>query len=66
MLHCVYHSIDSMRVVEDEEREQLLASGFWFDSPQKAKEAREKYEQELRKQQKHPQSKTRKERSHDE
>ena len=48
MLNCVYHPIDDMRVVENEERERLLASGFWFDSPAKAKAAREKIEQEIK------------------
>lgn len=48
MLNCVYHPIDDMRVVENEERERLLASGFWFDSPVKAKAAREKIEQEIK------------------
>ena len=48
MLNCVYHPIDSMRVVEDEEREHLLASGFWYDSPDEARKAREKVENDIK------------------
>jgi len=48
MLNCVYHPIDSMRVVDNEERERLLASGVWFDSPVKAKAYREKVESEIK------------------
>ena len=48
MLNCVYHPIDSMRVVEDEERERLLASGFWYDSPDEARNAREKVEKQIK------------------
>ncbi len=66
MLNCVYHPIDVMRVVEDIEREELIASGFWFDSPIEAMEAKKKYEQELRVQPKRSKPKTRKEGSNDE
>jgi len=48
MLTCVYHPIDEMRVVEDDEAEQLKASGVWFDSPLKAKEYRTKVEDEIK------------------
>jgi len=48
MLNCVYHPIDPMRVVEDEERKCLLASGFWYDSPAEARKAREKVEKEIK------------------
>lgn len=48
MLNCVYHPIDNMRVVENEERERLIASGFWFDSPDDAKKSREKVEQQIK------------------
>ncbi len=48
MLHCVYHPVDPMRVVEDEERERLLASGFWFSSPDDARKAREKVEKDIK------------------
>ena len=44
MLNCVYHPIDAMRVVDNDEAERLIATGFWFDHPTKAKEAREGYE----------------------
>lgn len=49
MLHCVYHPVDDMRVVEDAERDKLLASGVWFDSPQKAKEKRLEAEDKIAK-----------------
>jgi len=52
MLTCVYHPIDAMRVVEEEESERLLASGGWFDSPVKAKEYRLKVEEEIKQEQK--------------
>lgn len=48
MLTCVYHPIDDMRVVEQDEAEQLKASGVWFDSPKKAKEYRLKVEDEIK------------------
>lgn len=48
MLTCVYHPIDDVRVVEDDEAERLKASGFWFDSPAKAKEYRLKVENEIK------------------
>ena len=48
MLTCVYHPIDSMRVVEDDEGERLKASGVWFDCPNKAKQYRDKVEDEIK------------------
>jgi hypothetical protein len=48
MLTCVYHPIDDMRVVEDDEADRLKASGFWFDSPLKAKEYRLKVEDDIK------------------
>lgn len=48
MLNCVYHPIDEMRVVDDAEKERLLASGVWFDHPMKAQEYREKLEREIK------------------
>lgn len=48
MLTCVYHPIDSYRVVEEDEAERLIASGVWFDSPLAAKQYREKVEQEIK------------------
>ncbi len=49
MITCVYHPIDAMRVVEEDEAERLKASGAWFDSPTKAKEYRERVEDEIQK-----------------
>jgi hypothetical protein len=37
-----------MRVVEDDEGERLKASGVWFDCPNKAKQYREKVEDEIK------------------
>lgn len=48
MLTCVYHPIDSMRVVEEDEAQRLKASGCWFDSPTKAKQYRLKLEDEIK------------------
>lgn len=48
MLTCVYHPIDDMRVVEKDEADRLKASGVWFDSPLKAKQYREKVENEIK------------------
>lgn len=47
MLTCVYHPIDSMRVVEDDQAERLKATGGWFDCPNKAKQYRKKVENEI-------------------
>ena len=49
MLTCVYHPIDDMRVVEEDEAETLRASGVWFDSPTEAKEYRAKVELDVKK-----------------
>ncbi len=48
MLTCVYHPIDDFRVVEDDEAESLIASGVWFDSPEKARQYRAKIEEEIK------------------
>jgi len=37
-----------MRVVERDEAERLKASGVWFDSPLKARQYREKVENEIK------------------
>lgn len=37
-----------MSVVEDDEAEHLKDSGVWFDSPSKAKEYRNKVEDEIK------------------
>lgn len=47
MLHCVYHPTGELRVVEDEEKDSLIATGVWFDHPLKAKEARENNEKRI-------------------
>lgn len=49
MLTCVYHPIDAMRVVEEDEAEKLRASGVWFDSPTEAQKYRAKVEQDIKK-----------------
>jgi hypothetical protein len=49
MLTCVYHPIDDMRVVEEDEAEILRASGVWFDSPTEAKNYRLKVEADIKK-----------------
>lgn len=51
MLTCVYHPIDAMRVVEEDEAERLRATGVWFDSPTDAKEYRIKVETDIKKEQ---------------
>lgn len=48
MLTCVYHPIDPMRVVEQDEAERLIAKGVWFDCPAKAKQYRSSVEDEIR------------------
>lgn len=47
MLNCIYHPTSEFRVVEDEEYEELLATGVWFKHPNEAKEMRATYEQRL-------------------
>lgn len=49
MLTCVYHPIDSMRVVEEDEAEKLIASGVWFDNPTDAKNYRTNVEANIKK-----------------
>lgn len=48
MLTCVYHPIDDMRVVEEDEANRLKALGVWFDCPKKAKDYRAKVEDEIK------------------
>lgn len=48
---CLYHPTEPMRVLEEnqeEEYKRLLATGVWFDHPTKAKEMREKYENQIK------------------
>jgi len=49
MLTCVYHPIDAMRVVEEDEAERLRATGVWFDSPCDAQNYRIKVETDIKK-----------------
>ncbi len=49
MLTCVFHPIDAMRVVEEDEAERLKALGVWFDSPTEAQNYRIKVEADIRK-----------------
>lgn len=49
MLTCVFHPIDAMRVVEEDEAERLRESGFWFDNPTEAKNYRIQVESDVRK-----------------
>jgi hypothetical protein len=49
MLTCVFHPIDAMRVVEEDEAERLRASGVWFDSPRDAQNYRIKVETDIKK-----------------
>ena len=52
MLTCVYHPIDPMRVVEEDEAQTLIEKGFWFDCPTKAKKYRDKVEDDIKKESK--------------
>jgi hypothetical protein len=49
MLTCVFHPIDAMRVVEEDEAERLRALGVWFDSPTEAQNYRIKVETDIKK-----------------
>lgn len=60
MLTCLFHPIDPMRIVEDDEAERMLASGVWFDSPVKAREYRSKVEKEIEEESKADKPKTKK------
>lgn len=44
MINCVYHPYKEVRVVNDEDYQELLKSGEWFATPTLAKEARLKDE----------------------
>lgn len=48
MLTCVYHPIDPVRVVEQDEAERMKATGVWFDCPAKARQYRAKVEEEIK------------------
>lgn len=47
MLCCIYHPTHPMRVVEDTERDAMLATGAWFNTPTEAKKVREEYERRI-------------------
>ena len=51
MLNCIYHPTQAMRVVEDEEYQDLLSTGVWFAHPNDAKAMREKHERQILKEQ---------------
>lgn len=57
MLNCIYHPIDGMQVVSNEEKDRLLALGVWFDSPAKAKAYKDKVEKEIKEEPKAKKSK---------
>ncbi|HHF7341054.1 TPA: hypothetical protein ACPSKZ_000679 [Legionella anisa] len=48
MLTCVYHPIDGKIVVQADEAERLMETGVWFDCPKKAKDYRNKVEEEIK------------------
>lgn len=48
MLCCIYHPTEQMRVVEDVERDKLIATGLWFNTPNEAKQVRNDYERRIR------------------
>ena len=48
MLACVYHPTNNMRVVDYAERDNLLATGIWFNTPNEAKQMRAEYERRIR------------------
>lgn len=48
MLTCIFHPINPMRTLEEDEAEHLIASGVWFDSPAKAKQYRAKVEDKIK------------------
>lgn len=47
MLNCIYHPVYEMRVVSDEQRIELLATGAWFDTRNEAKKVRNDYERRI-------------------
>lgn len=48
MLTCIFHPTDGMKVVEEDQAEALLKTGFWFDSPVKARAYRDEVEKEIK------------------
>lgn len=47
-LVCVFHPVYDMRVVTYPERDELVASGQWFNHPNDAKKVREQHERQIR------------------
>lgn len=45
MLHCIYHFDGNMELVNDEEKDRMLATGTWFDHILKAREHKKMLEQ---------------------
>ena len=48
MLKCVYHPTHSFQVVEDDEADKMISTGFWFDNPTDAKIYRKKIEDKIK------------------
>lgn len=47
MLNCVYHFNGDMQVVDNDEKDKMIATGAWFDHPSKARDYGEKLKQEI-------------------
>lgn len=48
MLNCVYHFNGDMQVVDNYQRDTMIATGAWFDHPLKAKAYKAQLEEEIR------------------
>lgn len=48
MLCCVFHPTAPMRVVEEDERDELLKTGLWFNSPADAKVLKKRCEDKIK------------------
>lgn len=51
-IYCIYHPIDGALTVTAQEREDLLKTGTWFDSPADADRYRDQIEQDILNEQK--------------
>lgn len=51
-IYCIYHPIDGALTVTAQERDDLLKTGTWFDSPADADRYRDQIEQDLLNEQK--------------
>lgn len=47
MLNCIYHFTGDIQVVDNDDRDKMIATGAWFDHPNKAKAYRESLEKEM-------------------